>query len=222
MTVMVEKKFKAHQVYKLADGSRVPGVTTITGELGWSKDVLCKWGNKMGLAGIDTTKYVDDKAAIGTLAHAMITNELIGETTDTDEYSKKQIEQAENSYLSFCEWRKNKNIKVILVERQMVSEQHRFGGCMDILAEVDNVLEIIDLKTGSGIYDEHLVQVGGGYFILAEENGFNPQRARILNIPRSEDESFAEKIVPNIEACKRIFLRSIGNYQDHKVLRKEF
>ncbi|MEN6291477.1 MAG: hypothetical protein ABFD07_05595, partial [Methanobacterium sp.] len=98
---------------------------------------------------------------------------------------------------------------------------YEFGGTMDILAEVDGVLELIDLKTGSGIYDEHFIQVSG-YWILANEKGYQPHRARILNIPRSEDEKFGEKIVPQIEICKKIFLNILDNYQNHKLLKKGF
>ena len=147
MKVDTAKKNMTHTVYKLADGTRVPGVTTITGELGWAKETLCKWHNKMGIAGVDTGKYVDEKADIGTLAHAMITDDLVEKLTVTDEYSQYQIDQAENSYLSFCEWRRTHKIKVIAVEMQMVSELLRFGGTMDILAEVDDILELIDLKS---------------------------------------------------------------------------
>lgn len=221
MNIDTAKKNKPHVVYKLDDGTRVPGVTTITGgELGWSKETLCRWNNKMGLAGIDTKKYVDEKADIGTLAHSMITEELQGRTADTSEYSQYQIDKAENSYLSFRAWLKGKSVTPILIEQQFVSKAHRFGGTLDIFAEVDGIIELIDLKTGSGIYEEHFVQVGGGYWLLAEEHGYIPTRARILNIPRSEDEIFTEKIVPYIQVCKRIFLNSLSNYQDHKTLSK--
>ena len=220
MIVETAKKNKPHVVYKLADGTRIPGVTTITGQLGWSKEKLCRWHNKMGLEGVDTKKFVDEKADIGTLAHAMITDELQGRITDTGEYSQYEIDKAENSYLSFQQWAKGKYIEPILVEQQFVSAIHRFGGTLDIFAEVDGIVELIDLKTGSGIYEEHFVQVGGGYWLLAEEHGYIPTRARILNIPRSEDELFTEKIVPYIQVCKRIFLNSLSNYQDHKTLLK--
>jgi len=212
-------KNKAHIVYRLSDGTRVPGVTTITSELGWSKETLCRWHNRMGLNGIDTSKYVDEKANIGTLAHAFCTNDLLGKTTDTYEYSQLQIDQAENSYLKFLAWKKSKSIDVVLVEKPLVSELHRYGGTLDILAEVDGILELIDLKTGSGIYPEHFVQVGGGYWQLAFENGYSPQRARILNIPRTKDEKFDEEFIPNIDACILIFFNCLETYYAKKYLK---
>jgi len=209
-------KYKAHIRYKNSDGTRCPGVTTITGELGWNKNVLCKWNNRMGLDGIDTKKYVDDKADIGTLAHLMITNQLQGIETSTDDYSKNQIEAAKNSVKSFDTWAKGHKLELIIIEKPLVSDVYNFGGTLDIYGKIDGRLEIVDLKTGSGIYDEHYIQVGGGYFILVEEHKYKLVQARILNIPRANSERFMESIVPNIEYCKTIFLNCLENYQLHK------
>lgn len=222
MAVKVKNsKTKAHIQYRNKANVRVPGVTTITRELGWSKQTLIDWANRMGLEGIDTKKYVDDKAAIGTLGHLMITDKLRGKETNTDDFSKNQIEAAENSVKSFDAWAKDHKIEPILIEEPLVSDLYNFGGTIDIYGKVDGELEIIDLKTGSGIYDEHYIQVGGGYWILLEENGHGLMKARILNIPRANSERFDEKIVPRVEACKRIFLNCLENYKLHKDIKND-
>lgn len=188
------KKSKARIPYRLKSGRQVPGVTTFTGELGWNTRILVNWANRMGLQGIDTTKYVDDKADIGKLAHSMVTDYLLGKETDTDDYSKNQIAAAENSALSFFEWVKNKKIKPILVEQRLVSEAYLYGGKPDIYAIVEGSRELIDLKTGAGIYLEMVIQVAA-YRQLLIENEYPVEAVRILNIPRSGDESFMEKRV---------------------------
>ena len=114
MTETITKRSRAHTTYKLQDGTTVPGVTTILGIL--NKPALIKWANNLGLQGIDSTKYVDEKAAIGTLAHKMIADYLRGEETDTSEYSKVQIDQAENAVLAFFEWEKTHHIEPVVVE----------------------------------------------------------------------------------------------------------
>jgi len=214
------KKHKAHIVYKLKSGKRVPGVTTFTGELGWSKRVLINWANRMGLQGIDTTKYVDDKAAIGTLAHAIVTDHLQGIKTDTDDYSKNQIAAAENSALSYFEWAKGKKIEPILIEAPLVSEKYFYGGTADIFAKVDGVVELIDLKTGSGIYQEMVIQVTA-YRQLLLENGHKVESVRILNIPRTGDESFVEKKIgsDHLDIAWKIFRNCLSIYQLKKGLK---
>ena len=214
----VNNKFKAHTVYRLADNTRVPGVTTITGTLGWSKETLCRWHNKMGLQQIDTSKYVSDKADIGTLAHRMVECHLTGEPLDTSDYSQNQIDLAENCLISFFEWQKAHDIQIINHEMQIVSETYGFGGTLDLQGLVDGIMEISDLKTGSGIYPEHYIQVAG-YCILADDNNITYDRARIINIPRNDDEEFSQKIVPNLEVCKKIFLLCLEIYKSKKQLK---
>ncbi len=215
-----KKRYKAHVIYKNSEGKRVPGVTTITGELGWNTRVLIYWANNLGLEGIDSNKYVDDKAAIGTLAHLMITNSLQGIKTDLDDFTKNQITAAKNSVKSFGAWAKEHKINPILIEEPMVSDKYNFGGTMDIYADVDGTLELVDLKTGKGIYDEHLVQVGGGYKIILEEKKHPVGRVRILNIPRADSEKFEEYIIRGTETCEKIFMNCLENYKLHKTMRE--
>jgi len=213
-------KYKAHIRYKLKDGTRVPGVTTITSELGWNKRVLINWANRIGLEGIEASKYTDDKADIGTLAHKFITDTLQGKKTNTDDYSKNQIERAENSVISFNSWIKNHRLEPQIIEKPLVSENFQFGGTPDIYGLVDGVYTLIDLKTGKGIYDEHLIQTAG-YSILLEEHGHKVEKIIILNIPRAASEKFAVEEEANISICKSIFLNCLKNYQLKKQIRKE-
>jgi len=209
-------KAKAHTIYKLEDGTRVAGCTTVVGIL--AKPALIEWANKLGLAGIEVGRYVDNLADIGTLAHDMVICHLRGIKADTTDYSANQISQAENACLSFFEWLKNRKVDLIDAEKPLVSEIYRFGGTYDIIANVDGANELIDLKTGSGIYPEHLIQVAGGYSLLLEENGFSPDRIRILNIPRTQNENWGEVVVgeQQRELNKELFLACLKVYNLQK------
>ena len=103
---------KAHTVYKTSDGKRVPGATTITGLL--NKPHLIKWANNLGLDGIDSSKYTDEAAAVGTLAHALIQAHLQGEELDMSTFSPVQVDLAENSVISFYEWASRHTIEPII------------------------------------------------------------------------------------------------------------
>jgi hypothetical protein len=213
----MSNKTKAHIRYRLADKTIVPGITTVLGLL--NKPALVPWANKLGLKGIDVSKYVDDKADIGTLGHAFVTDKLEGKETDTSDYSQNQIDAAMNCALSFWEWEKNNRIEeVYFCERPLVSEVYRFGGTLDIYAKVNGRKEIIDLKTGTGIYAEHIYQVSTLKKLL-EEHGHEVEGVRALNIPRTEDESFAEKVPSEkeMDAGWQIFLHLLGVYQLKKV-----
>lgn len=205
-------KTKAHIRYRDSNNKIVPGITTVIGLL--NKPALVPWANKLGLKGIDVSKYVDDKADIGTLGHAFVTDKLEGKETDTSDYSQNQIDAAMNCALSFWEWEKEHPIEeVYFCERPLVSEVYGFGGTLDIYARVNGRKEIIDLKTGSGIYPEHIYQVATLKHLL-EEHGHHVDGVRVLNIPRTEDESFDQKVPSEraIDAGWQIFKHLLAVY----------
>lgn len=211
-------KTKAHTIYKLNDGTRVPGVTTILGIL--NKPALVSWANRLGLQGIDSSKYVDKMADIGTLAHEMVAAHLRGEECDTSEYSANDIEKAETCVIKYYDWEKEHPIEPVLVEAPLVSGMYRFGGTIDCLAKLNDELVLIDLKTGKAIYGEMFYQLAG-YRLLLEGNGYKASGARILRIGRNEDEGFEERVVKNLDKQTKVFLHCLGIYQLQKEIRGE-
>ncbi len=192
MTTEALKGTKAHQRYRLQDGTIVPGVTTITGIL--NKPGLVKWANNLGLQGIDVAKYVDQTAIIGTCAHEMVQEYLGGPKVDRTAYTPEQLDKAENALLSFFEWEKAHKMKTVVIEQQLVSEVHRFGGSIDWYGEIDGRFELVDFKTSSAIYPEHKLQVAGGYTTLLLENGYRLDGIRIIRIGRDESENWDQHI----------------------------
>jgi hypothetical protein len=211
-------KVKAHQRYKLKDGTIVPGATTILSVL--NKPALVKWANNLGLQGIDSNKYRDEKAEIGTLAHYFVECELKGEEPDTSDYTKNQIDQAENALIKFYEWRKNNDLQVIGSELQLVSEKYKYGGTVDCYGILNSVPTLIDFKTSKAIYPEMLHQLAA-YKQLLEENGYPVKKARILRIGRDETEGFEELLAGNLKLHWRIFKHCREIYELQKILKKE-
>lgn len=208
-------KTKAHIRYKTLDGSVVPGVTTVIGDV-LAKPWLVVWANRMGLEGIDSTKYRDDKADIGSLAHQMIMAHLNKEELDTTDYSEKQIQEAKNCIKSFLEWEKHHKLESIFLEQPLVSEKHRFGGTIDFYGYVNGELSVVDFKTGR-IYDEATIQVSA-YKQLLLENGSEVKNLRILSIPRSDNDAFEEKHIRNDDIGWQIFLHCRALYNLKKNL----
>lgn len=182
---------KTHTVYKLADGTIVPGVTTILGII--NKPFLAPAANKLGLQGINSNIKWKEQAEIGTIAHYLILCYLKKEKPDLSDYRKTQIDKAENSFLSYLEWEKGHKIEPVLLETPLVSEAFRYGGTPDNVCHFDErpSLSLIDHKTG-GIYREHYWQLSG-YSQLLLENNYPIEDGLILGIPRTVDESFEEQ-----------------------------
>jgi len=210
---------RAHTIYKNAAGKRVPGTTTISGLLDKSR-FLVPWANKLGLQGIDSSSYVDEKAKSGTLAHAMAAAELAKamgnepEAINLADYTGHEIDAAENSFLKWLGWWKAHKIVPVLAEACLVSEAHQYGGQIDCYASIDGRLALIDNKTSKAIYPEHWIQVAG-YALILEELGYQVDEVRILQIGRDESEGFHEEVKTDLSIQKSIFLhcREIYNLQ---------
>ena len=212
--LIIKKRSKAHQRYRLADGTIVPGVTTILGVL--NKPALVKWANNLGLQGIDSSAYVDETAKIGTLAHEMVQEYLGGPEWDRSTYNAGQIDLAENAVLSFFEWERRNvsSFKTTFIEEQFVSETNRYGGTVDFYGEINGQLWLIDFKTCKTLYPEHTYQTAA-YWALLLEHGYRVDGVRILRIGRSDDEGFDDKIIgrEEIEDAYRVFESALNLYR---------
>lgn len=206
------KRNKAHVVYTLGDGTRVPGTTTVIGLL--NKPGLVAWANKLGLQGINSASYVDSMAGVGTLAHAMAQAELTGKalTEDLTEYSPKEVDLAENALIKFLDWRKAHEFEPILTEQPLVSEQYQYGGTIDAYGLLDGVPTLVDLKTGKAIYDEMVYQLAA-YKQLLEEYGYKVDAVKIVRIGRDEQEGFEEREFQRLDKAWQVFWHLLQIYE---------
>lgn len=217
------RKARQHTVYKNMDGKRVPGVTTITGVM--DKPALVRWANQLGLQGIDSTKYVDDLAAIGTLAHYLIQCHLTGEKPDTSDYSANQIDMAENGLLRFMAWQDETGYVAEWCEKQFVSEIYQYGGTIDsygTLTKRGNRKALVDIKTAKAIYDDMFTQVAGGYALLLSESEYLVDDVIIVRVGRTAEEGdrAEEKVCPCPDLHEQRFLTCRKLYDLNNQIRK--
>ncbi len=208
----IAAKSRPHTIYKCKDGGRVPGVTTVLGIL--AKPALILWANRMGLQGIDTSKYVDEAAKAGTAAHEMIECHLTRQDFDRSQYSEDLLSIAENGFIKYLDWEKNHVIKNVCSEMILVSEKYRYGGQIDMYADMDGVPTLIDFKTNAtGIYPEMEHQTAGGYRMLLEENGYPVHKVLIIRLGKSENMDLETKEIGEWEKHQQIFEHCLALYR---------
>jgi hypothetical protein len=184
-----------------------------------NKPFLVVWANRLGLAGIDSTKFKDKMADIGTIAHLLVMHHLKGTTPDLDEFSKADIDTANNCMKSFYEWEKIHKLEPTLLETPLVSDIYNYGGSPDFVGKVDGVMEIIDFKTGKAIYGEYLTQTAA-YRQLVKEKGYIVNRARILRIGRDDSEGFEERLTTKFDLDFELFRHCLAIYNIQKELKR--
>lgn len=213
----VSDKVKVHTQYFTNNGDRIVGVTTILSVL--AKPALIVWANKLGLQGIDSTKFKDKMADIGTIAHLLVMHHLKKTTPDLSEYSQQNIDMANNCMKSYYEWEKNHKVEPIMLETPLSSDIYGYGGTPDFIGMIDGQLELLDFKTGNGIYPEYLYQLSA-YRQLAKEQGHEINRARILRIGRDDNEGFEERLTVKFDLEFELFLHCLSIYNIQKALKR--
>ena len=140
-------------------GRRVPGVTTVIGNIGWNRNALMYWAWNQGIEGKNFRDSSADAADAGTLGHHMIECEIKGDRPDVTGYTTGQIEKAESCYLNFLQWQEMVKLKVHITEVHLVSEKYQCGGTPDAIAFISGKLSLLDFKTGKGVYEDQLLQL---------------------------------------------------------------
>jgi len=211
------KRVKAHTVYKLKDGTRVPGATTVLGVLN-KGDGLIHWAWDLGMQGIDWRKYRDATADVGTLAHYLVEQHLRGEEPDLSTYSQEFIDKAYNSFRKYLDWEKENDVETIFVESPLVSEKYKYGGTIDCYAKVNGKLTLLDLKTSKAIYPTMIMQLAA-YRKLLLEHGYKVQKTMILRIGRTEEEGFEVHVGKKLNKYWKIFQNCLNIYNLKKELK---
>ena len=185
---------RRHTQYRLADGTLVPGITTVTGLL--DKPGLAVAANRLGLQGIDSGIHWKGLASIGSLAHKLIEHrlKLTDPTTDLRDFTANEIESARKSESKFSQWIAQRQFEYIDSEFQLVSEKHRYGGTGDCFARVNGKLSYVDFKTG-GLYLEAEMQGAANAENLIENDRGQVEQFILLGLPRNDEEDFHEKVV---------------------------
>lgn len=207
-------KQKAHISYKLADGSKVPGASTIA-KLGDDPGALIHWAWQCGVDGEDYKKVRDTAADIGTLAHFMIQCFLRGEEPDLAEFSYADAAKASICFLKFLDFWEREGLEVVATEVPLVSEACGFGGTVDLIA-VDKLSQVltIDWKTSDAIWPSHGFQIAA-YNLLWNENHpeSESQTCLIARIGKKDSEDFEIRRI-NREINQRVFLAQLNLYYE--------
>ncbi|MFA4974912.1 MAG: hypothetical protein WC683_20100 [bacterium] len=215
-----KSKSTPHQKYTCRDGQTVPGVTTALNVL--NKPALVPWAWGLGKAGIDLNAARQKALDTGTYAHYLVECEIKGEKPDpeyTREFAPADVAKAETAFLAFLDWQKGSEAVLQWSEAQLVSEQYRYGGTLDIIGKVKGVTTLIDLKAANGIYLDYHYQVAAYEQLWNEAYPDNPIVDVLILRLGKEDGGFEVKPVPKRELCFAVFLHCLGIYKLQKDLR---
>ena len=209
--------------YRLADGTRVHGTTTIISRF---KDsgALMQWAFRQGKEGKRSLYEDAEKAAdIGTYAHALVEAHIKGETPPAcpANLTMDDAKKAGTAFGAYKTWAENFKVRIVEQECLLVSEKHRFGGTPDAIGIVGNELCLLDWKTSNAVYSDYLIQLAA-YRHLWEENRPGQPITGGFHLLRfaKEHGDFAHHYFPDLSNAWRMFLLYREAYEIDKELKK--
>lgn len=209
-------------IYRNAAKKRVPSVTTINNILGFNKGALIHWSWEMGCDGKDYREVADGAATIGTVAHNAVEASVKKQTDfDIDALDMPPEDRAKvkRCWEAWCNWKEQSKLEIFQSELSLVSEVHQFGGTMDCVG-ISSKRCIIDLKTGSGVFPEMLLQLSAYGALYNEIFPDEPIEEFHLIRVGKEDASFHHHCWPDLSLAWECFLMCRKLYDAHKILKK--
>lgn len=131
-------------------------------------------------------KELAKAAEIGTQVHALIEWTLKGELCQKFGPSPFISEKAQHAFASWTEWRRKVELKPLFVEQTIWSKSFGYAGTLDLLADVEGKLTVLDWKTGKAIYPEAKLQNAAYRQALREMGHGEPRQGIILRLPKVE------------------------------------
>lgn len=201
--------------YYLADRTRVPSVTTITGRFKDSGGLL-HWANTAGLEGKTLEEARQPATSIGDQVHKMVESFLHGEDVGTPDTL-----EAMTGFDSFRDWWEAGKFTIEYTELPLVSEEFRFGGTPDtIMRDGKGRLCLGDWKTSNGVYPENIWQLAAYGLLFEEWSGEKLEGGFHLARFSKEHGDFEHRHYAELKDAADLFLLYLAAYQLDKAVAK--
>lgn len=167
--------FRQRAGYEIG-GVWFPRVTAIVGIK--AKPALYRYYAQM--SGIRAAEEAKERsAAEGSMVHDAVEAILAGTEPIIPGIIRPSVE-------AFQEFLRNNHVKPLMVEDRVVSQKHGYAGTVDVVAEMNGTVGVLDIKTGLAIYRDYGMQTAAYTEALREDpNMPHPKTAWILRLDQS-------------------------------------
>ena len=192
------------RLYETPDGSYYPSVTTITGQM--NAKAISEWRQRVGEK--VATQITTQASARGTSIHKLCEHYILGTMDDVQVMpSNKEMFDAMANHLAETVG------KVYAVEGFLYSDFLRSAGQVDMVAEYNGTLSIVDFKTAKKKKREdwiqnYFVQEAAYSFMFEERTGMQvPQLVTIIGV---DGESEPQVFIKNTKDRNKYLLQFLS------------
>ena len=191
-------------------------------KIGEDQSFLINWAWKLGLDGKDHKKVTDYAADIGSVAHFLIECWFNQDTPDLCEFSKSAIDAGNLIFEKFkVSWGKN-NLTWVASELELVSEEHNYGGTLDIIAkDQDRQLVLVDIKSSPRVYGQFYRQLAGYEHLYNELHDEKIARRVIFRHGKDDPDDTEIRWLDNLDKHWTVFKSQLALYEAFRSINKK-
>lgn len=181
-------------VHGTPEMSRMAWITTMTTRLGKERA---------------NQKALSKAGEIGSQIHALIEWELQMKMLTQPGPSPHVTDAAMWGFMAWQDWAKSVNLKPIAIEQTVWSRTHGYAGTLDLLAEVNGELTVLDWKSGKAVYPEAHLQNAAYRTAIREMGHGDPVKGIIVRVPKVVTDPNFEAVEADSEAeSMEVFLNA--------------
>jgi hypothetical protein len=145
----------------------------------------------------EAKKQLSKAANEGTIVHQLVEDAVMGKESHVpDRYIgfQKGFEEflKQHNFFAKKEW----------IERKIRHPFHRYVGTFDMVAEIDGVFSLVDIKTASAVYDDYRLQTSAYFYAINEEPWLLDSRGSKILLPREIQKRYVLRL-NQIQVCEK-------------------
>lgn len=225
----------------LYEGNIIPGVTSVTDICFDKSGPISGWALNQGVEYLRQNWPIDgyvplnsdvfnslmdgmkkahhrkkkDAANVGTMAHEWIEQYIAASIMFAEIPALPTEPRVLYAVNNFLDWEKQNHVVYLFSERKVFSVEDLYAGTLDILAIVNGIRVVLDLKTSNAYRNEYALQTAAYLKAVNEEDGTNDDTRIILMLPKDGDSEMIVKTrgPETFAGDFRAFKNSLENYR---------
>jgi len=201
-------------------GASYPSMTTVLSIR--DKGGIYAWRKRVGNE--EANRITKRATTRGTQFHSLMEQYFLNQITDVEEFRSNAMAKNPGVWYLFLEAiheLEEKIGKIYCIEDYLYSDEYGVAGAVDMIAEWDGVISVIDFKTSNSAKKEEWIEnyfiQGTGYAkMFTERTGILCEQLIIFVVP---DDGIPQTFTKRVDDYTELLKEAIRNYNVHKTKR---
>ena len=206
--------------YVNGDGIGYPSMTTVLSIRG--KEAIYAWRKRVGNE--EANRITKRSTTRGTMFHGLLEQYFLNQITDVEAFQTNALAKNPGVWFLFLTaiQELEKHIgKIYCIEDYLYSDEYGVAGAVDMIAEWDGKISVVDFKTSNRELREEWIEnyfiQGTGYAkMFTERTGIQCDQLIIFAVP---DDGIPQTFIKNVDDYTELLREAIRDYNNYKAKR---